>query len=810
MYNLGDQFKMSMARAKAKKENMVIGNTYRFTVLTERLIRMEYSPKGIFYDQPSQLVLFRDFPHPEFTVRQDDQFLEITTKYFKLEYSKGKSFNAGKLVPMNNLKVILQNSNPEKLWYYGHPEVRNFHGIFTSVDGDKSNQMMQKGLYSPDGFVSFDDSVHMLFEEDGTLVDREEKYMDIYLFMYGSDFDLCLKDYFALTGKPSFVPRYALGNWWSRNYDYTDEALLELVDTFAKRDIPLSVILLDKDWHLREVKGRKGKVHKLNGGFTFNEQLIRDPVGMIKILHEHNIHIGLQVNPQEGIYPIEEFYDQALPFLNIESPNVIAFDPLNPRFMDVYMKLFLHSLEAKGVDFFWNDYLPQDGKTLPLWILNHYHFLDLARIPAKRGMLLARAGEIAPHRYPVLYSGETETSWEMLRKLPKLYQSAANIGVSWWSHDIAGNHGGIEDPELYIRSVQLGVFSPILRFHAARGRYYKREPWRWDIKTFSVVDDYLRLRHELIPYLYTEAYQYYLDGTPLITPLYYKIPWIYDDEVFANQYYFGKEMMVAPILNKKDTVMNRTIHKFYMPEGIWYDFKTGKKFPGKKQYISFFRDEDYPVFVKAGSIIPLSKESNQNNISNPNEFEIHIFPGQNNTYNLYEDDGVTTLYKDGYFLKTQIDYNYLPSNYTVIIRSLEGKSGLVPDDRDYRFRFRNTKQADEVIAYFNNSQVETTSYVEENDFVVEVKHVPSVGQLTINCKGKDIEIDAVRLINDDIDSILLDLQIDTYLKEKISEIMFSNLAIKKKRIEIRKLKKQGLSKEYVQLFLKLLEYIGEI
>ena len=122
MYNLGDQFKMSMERAKAKKENMVIGNTYRFTVLTERLIRMEYSPKGIFYDQPSQLVLFRDFSHPEFTVRQDDQFLEITTKYFKLEYSKGKSFNAGKLVPMNNLKVILQNSNPEKLWYYGCPD----------------------------------------------------------------------------------------------------------------------------------------------------------------------------------------------------------------------------------------------------------------------------------------------------------------------------------------------------------------------------------------------------------------------------------------------------------------------------------------------------------------------------------------------------------------------------------------------------------------------------------------------------------------------------------------------------------------
>ena len=123
--------------------------------------------------------------------------------------------------------------------------------------------------------------------------------------------------------------------------------------------------------------------------------------------------------------------------------------------------------------------------------------------------------------------------------------------------------------------------------------------------------------------------------------------------------------------------------------------------------------------------------------------------------------------------------------------------------------FRNTKQADSVTIYFNSDKLTSENYVDGNDFVVEVKNVPTVGQLTINCRGKDIEIDAVRLINDDLDSILMDLKIDTYLKEDIARIIFGDLPISKKRIEIRKLKNRGLSKEYMKLFLKLLDYIGE-
>ena len=255
--------------------------------------------------------------------------------------------------------------------------------------------------------------------------------------------------------------------------------------------------------------------------------------------------------------------------------------------------------------------------------------------------------------------------------------------------------------------------------------------------------------------------------------------------------------------------MNRTIHRFFIPDGTWYDFKTGKKFLGNKKYVSFYRDEDYPVFAHAGSIIPLSNRSDYNNTGIPTDMEIHIFPGVSNTYNLYDDDGVTLLYKDGFYLKTSIDYNYLKNNYTVIFRSIDGKSGIVPTKRNYKVVFRNVKQADDVNAYFNNEKVACKSSVDVNDFIVEVKQVPTIGQLTISCRGNDIEIDAIRVINDDIRSILLDLKINTYLKEEIDSIMFGKDTISRKRIAIRKLRKRGLSKEYMMLFLKLLEYISE-
>ena len=122
--------------------------------------------------------------------------------------------------------------------------------------------------------------------------------------------------------------------------------------------------------------------------------------------------------------------------------------------------------------------------------------------------------------------------------LPSFNSTAANVGLSWISNDIGGYTGGTEDGELYTRFVQFGCFSPILRISCDQGKYFKREPWVWDIKTQSVVSEYLRLRHALIPYLYSEAYRYSRVGLPLIQPIYYRYPEIYDEPLYKNEYYF--------------------------------------------------------------------------------------------------------------------------------------------------------------------------------------------------------------------------------------------------------------------------------
>ena len=477
MYNLGEQFNVDYSSALANPENVFQGNKYRFTLLTERLIRLEYNEFGNFSDEPTLLVLNRNFPKVECKVKQDKNYLEITTSYFKLFYSKDKKFTN------KNLKVQILNT--DKVWVYKHVEAKNYPASQV-LENDKVKNI--KSLYSLDGFVSIDDSKTKIFTQTGTTLDSN-KMIDTYLFVYLNSFELCLKDYFALTGSPALIPRYALGNWWSRNNNYNDEQLKDLVDNFDKHNIPLSIILLDKDWHL------KVSNTTLKTGFTFNKDNFKAPYEMISYLHNKGIRLGLSINPVEGIYSIDDYYEKATMYLKSDENGVIPYNVLDPKWVDVYLKLFIHPLDALGVDFYFLDCQNE-------FLLNHYQFNDMARNYKRRSMLLGYNNEIAAHRYSILYAGKSKVSWESLKMIPLYNANATNIGVTWYSHDVGGYFKGIEDSELYIRYVQLATFSPILKFGADSGKYYKREPWRWNIKTLGIVRDYLQLRHKLIPYLY--------------------------------------------------------------------------------------------------------------------------------------------------------------------------------------------------------------------------------------------------------------------------------------------------------------------
>ncbi len=796
MNDLANNFKLNYQNAVSNSECVFQGSNYRITVLTERLLRLEYSKNGIFVNDLTETVSNRLFPKPEFSVKQDTRILEITTKYFTLKYVKEKPFEG------MNIEVFLLNT--DKIWNPKQKEVRNYK---TTGNGYINNKLdFIKGLYSGDGFATLNDSNSLLLSEEGFFQMRQNPSTDIYLFMYKRDFGYCLRDYFMLTGYPLLIPRYALGVWWNKKGVYTFDSIKQLVKNFQKNQIPLSVFLFDDNWHLKD----RNAPNLYKTGYTFNRNLIPDPSYFLNYMHENGVRVGLQIDPSEGIMPHEDGYDAIAHNIGLTNRGTIPFNVFDKSVLFNYFNILINPLKQGGIDFFWIDYSkPQSAEASRA--LNYYHYRNELNDINHRNFMMTRNICRSSHRYGTLYSGSNIVSWKTLEEIPFYNSLASNIGLSWWSHDIGGTNGGIEQSELYIRYVELGCFSPIFRFSSNEGRYYKREPWAWDNKTLSVIKDYTQLRHRLIPYLYTENYNYHKTGLPLIQPIYYSHPEIIDEPLYKNEYFFGTQLLVAPITSEKDLLMNRSVKRIFLPNGIWYDFKTGKKFIGNKRYVTFFKEEDYPIFARQGAIIPLQDlEDNLNSTALPKSLEIHIFPGKSNIYKLYEDDGVTSLYKDGYYLTTAIDYNYLQNSYTVIIHPIEGKSGIIPPTRDYKIRFRNTREADNVTVYQDKDTIEKTCYVDDTDFVVSIKDVSTTSQLTVYCKGKDIEIDAVRLINEDIDSIISDLQIETYVKEKLANIVFSDLAVNRKRIAIKKMKKDGLDSKYINMILKMLEYASEI
>ena len=795
MYNLGEHFKNNnIEKLMANPHCVFKGNNYRITVLTERLIRLEYDQGGVFNNYETSIVKNRLFDMPDFNKKEDETLLVIETRYFSLTYVKGSAFSSRTLTAKYNDSSVG--------WYYGNKEVRNFKSCNVSLDYQKDKPDLLNGLFSEDGIATIDDSRHLCFDEESNVIIRDynvKNHVDLYLFVYGKDFGLCLADYFKLTGKPPLIPRYALGNWWSREYDYNSDDVINLIDKFERENIPMSVFLLDDGW---EIKNNNEK-----SGFTFNPKLFPNPVEFIKKVHEKKVKLGLKINPQYGFSNSEQYYNEALKYITPDKKGIIPFNPYDMKNIDIFLKLFKSPLENMGVDFFWNDY--NDSDKNKLYLMNYYMNKDNLKLN-KRSLTLSRNSTYSGHLFNILYSGRTLINWNTLKMLPFYNLNSANIGISFWSHDVGGSIGGIEDSDLYLRSIEFGVFSPIFRFNTERGKYFKREPWKWDVVTERIASDYLRLRHKLIPYIYTEAYNYSKNGTPLIRPFYYNNLIFYDDENYVNQYYFGSSFMISPIINPMDEmIQGRTVQKFYMPGGVWYDFNNSKRYLGNHKYVAFYSINDYPIFVKQGSIIPLAGEDSYMDYSNPKTLEIHVFPGESNTYRLYEDDGETLEYQNGKYLITEFDYNYRASNYTLIIRPVEGDMSVIPEKRNYKIVFRNTREAEKLVVNENENELTNIrTEVTDTEYIVYLDNVSTHCQLVVNCYGKDIEIDSIKLIKDDIDGIISDLKINTVLKDDVASIMFNDeLSLGKKRIAIKKLKRKGLDSRSVKIFLRLLEYM---
>lgn len=630
--------------APAAKERTLTFDDLRVSVLSDRIIRLE---KGGTTDLRTQTIYCRNFAKPQFKATKNGDKVLVETKCAKFSVDiQTLRVEVEFALPMKNGTRVATPSNKANLG----GTARTLDGTFGVLGGWKGKREkkdrfcfghIRKGIFATNGVCELDDSRSFLLAEDGS-VKKRDGGVDKYILAFGDDYLGGLKEYFALTGYPPLLPMYALSNWWSRYHRYSADEYLALMDKFESKNVPLTVATIDMDWHRVSSVPLDAEYHSMQGrgwtGYSFEKTLFPDHKAFLKDLKDRGLAVTMNLHPRDGVRYFEDMYPEMAAACGIDpaTKKTVEFDLTDEKFLGAYFDILHHPYEEEGVDFWWIDWQQGTKSKMegldPLWLLNHYHFLDNCRA-GKDGMILSRYAGLGSHRYPLGFSGDTVVCWKSLRFQPYFTALASNAGYTWWSHDIGGHLMGRGDNELYLRWLQFGVFSPINRLHSSNTGKSK-EPWLYE-KVEDIAEDYMRLRHRLLPYVYTANVRTHTDGIPLVSPLYY-----YDDDPrsmskkFRNEYYFGERMLVCPVTKKGRKGV--TSMRVWLPDGKWTNFFTGERVDGGERDIECAL-KDYPVFVKDGSVVPMLPKREGNDMSF-DSIEARVFEGEG-SYTLFAEKG---------------------------------------------------------------------------------------------------------------------------------------------------------------------------
>jgi len=688
----------------------------RISVITERLIRVEWQSEALFCDKPTQSILHRDLGKVTFSAVRKNGMICINTALARLIVDE----NTG---AFRQAKVAGGFCTTD-------PHAGNLGGTVRTLDNKKGAVVLEDGVVSASGVAVLDDSASLTLEASGKVLPRKKQGSDCYYFLYGHDYIGAVKDFYRIAGTTPLIPRYALSNWWSRYKAYTQEEYLALMHRFQKEEIPISVATVDMDWHWVDVKKQFGKdavrfdPRRLNSryvfeyaftpgwtGYSWNTELFPDYRAFLKELGDMGLKVTLNLHPAAGVQCFEDMYEEFADFMGIDTSDKqpIAFDLNDEKFMEGYFKFCHHKYEKEGVAFWWIDW--QQGKNSgvkgldPLWALNHYHTLDNAA-GGKRGLILSRFAGAGSHRYPLGFSGDTVMCWSALKFQPYFTATASNIGYSWWSHDIGGHMIGYNDDELYTRWLQFGVFSPIMRLHSSNNEFMGKEPWRYGDEARRLATEALRLRHSLLPYIYTMNYRTHTEGRALIEPMYYHYPETAAAYEVPNEYYFGSELIVAPVTEKRNKTTLLASTEVWLPEGRFTDIFTGRIYRGEGRK-KLFRDlNSIPVLAKEGAIIPLAVDNRSNSVANPDLLELFIYRGDG-AFTLYEDDGESYAYQSGAYCQTAFAVSEKENKLCFEISPAKGDLSLVPKSRVYLLSFKDIVAAKSATVYINGRRVKT-------------------------------------------------------------------------------------------------------
>jgi len=680
-------------QGQTKASNIVYQDKeVRITLITDGVVRLEWEPGGKFVDNASFVAVNRETSPVNCKVKNSGKAIEVQTSKMIVKYLK----NSGKFTDAN-LSVVSAKGMKPFAWKPGVANAGNLKGTYRTLDGynggihwdSKKAMPIEDGLLSTDGWTLIDDSNSYLFDKSDWpwVTERQTSNgQDWYFMAYGHNYKSALKDFTSFSGKVPLPPRYAFGYWWSRYWSYSDNELRSLVDNFHTYDLPLDVLVVDMDWHYTE-PGKGGWT-----GYTWNRRLFPDPDGFLSYLKKNKLQVTLNLHPADGVASYEDNYPALAKWMGVDTTTtkVIPYEGSNKQFMSGWLNTILRPMEKKGIDFWWLDWQQRlnDAKYTNLsntWWINYVLFSNMERNGDTRPLLYHRWGGLGNHRYQIGFSGDSFISWASLDFQPYFNSTASNVLYGYWSHDIGGHTAANHiDPELYVRWLQFGALSPILRTHSTKNSNLNKEPWVFNNEYFTVIRNTIQERYQIAPYVYAMARKTYDDALSLCRPMYYDYPENKEAYDNKNEYMFGDNMLVYPITAPMENGKSKV--KVWLPAGNdWYEWQTGTLLKGGQTVERTFRLDEYPIYVKAGSVLPFYDKEVKNLQNNEEPVIVTVFPGQSSSFNMYEDNGNDKDYATKY-ATTLLTSEKAGNVQTIKIGARKGEYKDMPASRNFKVR----------------------------------------------------------------------------------------------------------------------------
>lgn len=552
--------------------------------------------------------------------------------------------------------------------------------------------------YSPTRFVDTPDSTYFKSEvADG--ID--------YYFMVGKNADAVVAQMRELTGRAPMFPLWTFGFWQSRERYKSVDELLEVVRKYRELQIPLDGII--QDWQYWGDNYLWNATEFLNPGFKYGDR-------MIKGVHDQNAHIIISIWNSFGpkTKPYRELDSIGALFNFITWPQsgamgwpprmdypsgVRVYDPYNAQARDIYWKYLKKNLFDLGIDGWWLDSSEPDHHNFKdsdldemtalgsfRKVRNAFPLMSVGGISTnqqklsqdKRVFMLTRSAFAGQQRYGAnLWSGDVTASWKALAAQVTAGLNVSAAAYPYWNSDIGGFFlWNFKDPlhnpdyrELQVRWMQFGVFTGMMRSH---GEGYPREIYQFGEKgtpVYDAIEKCIRLRYNLLPYIYATSWQVTHAHSSLMRPLF--MDFAKDEKVLTlnDQYMFGPSLLVCPITESmylqkgangeiSEDFSSVKTKKIYLPYGTsWYDFSTGKKFQGGQELNTPAAFDQIPLFVKAGSILPWGPDQQFATQKQWDELEMRVYPGADGQFTLYEDEFDNYNYQKGKFATITFTWN---------------------------------------------------------------------------------------------------------------------------------------------------------